>query len=156
MRLAIVYLLFICSFQASGQCNKSLVGHWQMIAAFNGEVYFNLKTDSTFISSEIKEMYPDTASQNRMIALAKDIYSATNFKFDKNGIYRMFLDTTFQIEGRYCYKVKDNILQLTSKNSLGKDITENTISRLENGLLYISKKQEDSEQTLDLILERRL
>ena len=91
MRLVIVYLLFICSYQANGQCDKSLVGHWQVVAAFNGEVYFNLKTDSTFISSEIKEMYPDTSSQNRMIALAKDIYSATNFSFDQNGIYRMYL-----------------------------------------------------------------
>ena len=155
MRLAIVYLIFICSFQASGQCNKSLVGHWQVVAAFNGEVYFNLKTDSTFISSEIKEMYPDTASQNRMLAAAKEIYSGTNFKFDKNGIYKMYFDTNFLTEGQYCYKAKDNILRLISKNSLGRDMVENLISRLENGLLYISQKQEDDEHTLDLILEKR-
>ena len=70
MRLLIMCLLFICNYQASGQCDKSLVGHWRVIAAFNGEVYFNLKTDSAFISEEIKEMYPDTSSQNRMLALA--------------------------------------------------------------------------------------
>lgn len=101
-------------------------------------------------------MYPDTSSQNKMLTIAKELYGATNFIFEKNGVYKLFLDNSFQYEGQYCYKAGNNILQWSSKNSLGENITENTNSRIEKDLLYISQKWDEGERTLDLVLERRL
>ncbi len=155
MRLLITYLLLVWCNHVNGQCDKSIVGSWHVVAAFNGQVYFNLKTDSSFISSEIREMYPDTLSQNRMLSVAKELYGTTKFIFEKNGVFKMYLDTAFQFEGKYCFKSENNILQLTSKNSSGENITDYSSSRFDKGFLLISQKQDDGERVLDLVLEKR-
>ena len=153
MRLLIISLLLSLNIDSKGQCDKSIVGEWKVIAAFNGEIYFNLITDSTFITPDIKQMYPDTASQNRLLALAKQIYSAYKFSFEDKDVYKHYLDTAFLDSGYYCFKPSKKILQLSSKNSLGDEIIEDTISKIENGLLYISYKWGD-ENMIDFVLQK--
>ena len=153
MRLLIISLLLSLNIDSKGQCDKSIIGEWKVIAAFNGEIYFNLITDSTFISPETKKMRPDTASQNKMLVLAKQIYSAYTFSFEDKDVYKHYMDTAFLYSGHYCFKPSNKILQLSSKNSLGEEIFENAISKIDKGLLYISHKWND-ESMLDLVLEK--
>ena len=86
MKYSVLFIMFFFTeISIFGQCDNSFPGEWKVVSCFNGEVYFNLKTDSTYVTDEIKEMYPDSATQKRFIQLAKDVYGSFVYHFKKNG-----------------------------------------------------------------------
>ncbi len=154
MKYFIIFIfLELLKLTSFGQCDSSLVGKWKVISCFNGEVYFNLKNDSTFLAPEIKVIYPDTLSQKTFIELAKETYGSFVYDFEKDGKFSFFLHSRFQFSGQYCFIKSKHILRQTTKNSLGEDVTEDVKGKIENGLLYISQKWEDNTM-YNIVLER--
>src|SRR6186997_1424463 len=92
-------LLLLSKFSIFGQCDNSIIGEWKVISCFNGEVYFNLKNDSTFLTTEIKQEYPDTLTQRKYIEMAKDIYGRFIYRFNKDGQFTHTADSLFNYTG---------------------------------------------------------
>ena len=152
------YLIFFISLislnlSVFSQCDESLTGDWKVISCFNGEIYFNLKTDSTFLTTEIKNQYPDSISQRALLQTAIDIYGSLMYHYDKNGTFILTSESHFLYSGKYCFVPSNETVLETSKDSMGKEIVEKINAKLENGLLRLSKKW-DGEKMYDLVLEK--
>lgn len=142
--LTLVALLTICYTPIFGQCDNSLVGKWKVISVFNGEIYFNLKTDSTFLTEEAKQKYPDTLAQKQFIQNAKFIYGTTTFEFQRNGVLILDMTSIFQDTSRYCYNSTDKILQHTAKNSYGQELTDTVAVTFRQNLLCFRFREIDA------------
>jgi hypothetical protein len=148
-----IILLLLCKLSSFGQCDSSLIGNWKVISCFDGDVYFNLHNDSTFLSPEMIKTFPDTVLQKRFIQDRKELYGSVIYKYKKDGTFEFFGESYLQLSGRYCFIPSRQILQERSKNPSGKDATENIKVLLQNGLLFLSRKL-DENKTLDLTLEK--
>ena len=154
MKYFIIIILFqITELPTFGQCDESLIGDWRVISCFNGEVYFNLKNDSTFLTPEMKELYPDSTSQWAFIQAAKDIYGSLVYHYAKDGTFIITAEAHYLNSGKYCFIPSDKVVLETTKNSLGKEVVENVNARLENDLLYLSKKWEEDKK-YNIVLEK--
>ncbi len=150
-----LFLLFQFVFLAAtafSQINSPIVGSWKVVSVYDGNFYFNLKTDSVFISPEMKSSYPDSLDQLKLITNAKSIYGASQFHFGKDGVFIQTIDTMFVYSGQYADIQSKNIIELTTNNTLGEKLTEQIAYQIKEGLLYLSMKWDDSH--FDYVLEK--
>lgn len=153
MKYILIFLFLPLSNSSEAQCDSSLVGKWKLVSYFNGEVYFNLKTDSTYLSPEIIASHPDKSEQQQFIQRAKDFFGNFVYVFGVDGRDSFFIYDRFQYDGTHCFIPSRGILQQTSKNSLGEDVTEDIKATLKDGLLYMSPSLESTE-VFDLGFEK--
>lgn len=154
MKYLIIFILFqLIELSTFGQCDNSLIGDWKVVSCYNGEVYFNLKNDSSYLTAEIKVLYPDSISQKALVQAAKDIYGSFIYHYDRNGTFDITADSHFFASGKYCFIPTNRILRETTINSLGKEVIENVDAKLQNGFLFLSKKWDEAKM-YDLVLEK--
>jgi hypothetical protein len=94
-------ILLCIEFNVSAQKTASIIGRWQVVSYFDGEIYFNLQTDSSSISKEMLYSYPEKKAQEKLIENAKQIYSGFEYEFKKNGVYKQKLGIFDSSEGIY-------------------------------------------------------
>ena len=151
MRLFIILLFFLIGrLPAIAQCDTSLTGKWKIAAIFNGEVYINLRTDSSFLTDEMKRLYPTKTAQKQLIEDAKYIYSETKFDFTKNGDLIFTMSSVVNDTSKYCYNAYQHNLRITSKNSDNQDVTDITPAKFLNGLLHFNYKWGTAVYEVDL------
>jgi hypothetical protein len=143
----------VISLSSKGQNNVDIIGIWKVVSASTSDFYINFRSDSVSLSSEMRSLYPDSADQNKLINNAKNIYGSSKFSFEKNGVFKQYMDTFFLFEGKYRITPSENIIVLTTKNSLGKEIDENITYSFNEGELIITMKYD--KDTIDFILEKR-
>lgn len=134
------------------QNNSPIIGSWKIVSVSDGDIYFNLKTDSVFISPEMKTSYPDSLDQVKLLSNAKIIYGASQFHFGKDGVFKQTLDTMFLYSGQYVDIPSKNMIELTTSNSLGEKGTVKIPYQIKEGLLYLNFKWEDTH--FDYVLEK--
>lgn len=101
MKINFLILIFFVCLSGFSQTN-SLVGKWKAVAINNGEVYYNVATDSISIMSEnIKETYNDESKIKFLVDLIKKMYANNRFEFTDIGIFKMTSGFAGTIEYRY-------------------------------------------------------
>ena len=142
--------LLVGQISADAQCDTSLIGKWKIVAIFNGEVYLNLKTDSTSLTDEMRKLYPTFKEQKELIENAKNIYGDTKFIFTKDGELIFEMASLVKDTSKYCYNSTRNKLQITPKNSNNQDETNTSSTNFINGLFHFNYKWGTSVYTVDL------
>jgi hypothetical protein len=145
MKFYLLVALIFCSLSIKAQNHEDLIGKWKIISFFDGDVYFNIENDSTFLSHEIVYEHPDTADQNQIIREAKTIYGAFQFSFANDSIYIFSLDTTFLIKGTYKVNKKKNKLELKEINAHGKQFVDKIDFTLKDDRLKIFMVMENKK-----------
>ena len=128
------------------------VGEWQTISAFTGDVYVSSKSDSTFISDEMKERYPDTEVQRKLIQISRDVYLSQRFIFREDGTYLLINFDKKLIEERYKLNRAKSVIETFSKNAAGEYITDEIKYRQKGKFLYLIMDSEDNPS--ELMLEK--
>lgn len=140
---------------AKAQCyNDYISGKWKVIGFSNGEIYYNKKTDSTWLSDEIKDSYSGERLTS-FIKLSKEIYLSYKFIFSENGYFEQTLDSlpSLTLRAKYCLNKSKNILSLTSTNSTRKNVLEKARVAFKQNFLYLNF-QFDKETGTNFILEK--
>ena len=154
MKFVIVFsFCFLCQLVSIAQCDTSIVGEWKALEVFSDQFYINLETDSSLLKPALKEKLPDTNSQVKLISQFKNVYKSAKYIFEKNGSYKYY-SMGLVDSGKYCLDAKLKKIQFLSKNSRGEEVSHNSNSKLENGLLYMYEKF-DNGSFLNLVLEKR-
>jgi hypothetical protein len=122
--ISLLLAILIARSNTFGQCDTAIIGKWRIVSIFNGEIYVNFKTDSVFVTHEAKQSFTDTVELNSFVATAKEMFRSLSFLFQKNGVYKTFIENYDEDSGTYCFKHESNILQLTSNEFYGKIMQE--------------------------------
>ena len=140
----ILMLILSLSFESvNAQNNSELIGTWKLVSFWDNEVYFNVETDSSYLTHEMLVTYPDTTDQKKYITQAKTIYGAFNFRFENDSILLVFMDTVFMLKAHYKIDKVNGVFEMTTPNSLGQDITDKFEYTFTENLLILSMKLED-------------
>ena len=68
----ILMLILSLSFESvNAQNNSELIGTWKLVSFWDNEVYFNVETDSSYLTHEMLVTYPDTTDQKKYITQNK-------------------------------------------------------------------------------------
>ena len=145
-------LIFLSSFSIQAQENTFIVGSWTVITISDADLYINIETDSSFLSPEMVKTYPDTADQKKMIYQAKALFGSTQFHFNKNNIFKQTVDTMLLYAGKYKIDITNKKLELTTKNTLGEDVTEKMDCDFIDNTLKFSILLDETK--LDLVLRK--
>ena len=81
------------------------------------------------------------------------LFSTVEFHFENNGIFRQKFQGEM-LNGSYKVNTKDNVIELTSKNSLNEDVTDYIRFNLKNGLLSLIIKWDDDDEEFHFVLEK--
>ena len=150
---SIILLVFI--FHSSiirGQNDTLIAGNWKLVSIESDGIYYNFKKDSISLSHENKLNNSDSADIKELGDRMKSIYSAIRFHFDKDNVFKQSMMGITIDEGSYRTIASKNIVEITTKNSLNKDVIDKAKYYFEQGLLHLSMKWED--QLFNLVLEK--
>ena len=143
MRFAIMTFLCFISAIVNAQNNSDLIGTWKLVSFWDNEVYFNLETDSTFLTHEMALTYPDSTDQKKFITQAKAIYGIFKFRFEDDSTLSLYMDTSFLTKVHYKVDKANGMFEMSSPNSLGQNIIDKFSYTIKNSILMISMTIED-------------
>lgn len=155
MRFALFFLIWLSlSKSAVSQCDSTLVGKWKVVSVKTSEVYFNLKTDSSFVEPDAIRNYPDTNRQI-IIEMNKMAWSNIQFEFKKGNSFTLSMMEGLSENGKYCFDQIKKSLNVTMKNGLGEDKTEEWKVYLNNQYLHMTFTfGEEEEEEMFFVFER--
>ena len=142
--IILLVAVFSYSGMAFSQRNSSIIGRWDAVSTFTGDVYVNSENDSTFMSEEMKQRYPEKADQEKLIQHTKQVFLNTHFIFGKNGEYQQEVDGKILIQEYYKLNKAKSIIKIFSKNSLGDSVTEEIKYSQKGKILSIKFQTEDN------------
>ena len=153
MRVIFLFVSFlVLALTSFSQKKSAITGSWKVVSVFDGDIYFNLKTDSVYISPDMQARYPDTAVQKNLIANAKAIYGKMQFHFQSNGIFKQSRGAAFLFSSQFTDIPSKGIIEITSDNSLGEKVTDQIKYELRENQLYLSLQWDESN--FDYVLEK--
>ncbi|TDO26769.1 hypothetical protein [Sediminibacterium goheungense] len=155
-KLAVLCLCVLFTLTANSQCDTMILGKWKVISVKTSELYFNLKTDSSFIESDAIKNYPDTNRQ-MIIELNKMSWGNIRFEFKKgNQLTMQFMEGVVDDNMKFCFNDNKKLISITSKNSLGEDKTDDWSAYMKEGQLHMTIQfdPEDDESKIQFVFER--
>lgn len=155
-QLAVLCFCIFLSAIAKSQCDTVILGKWKVVSVKTSEVYFNLKTDSSFIEPDAIRNYPDT---NRQMIIEMNKMAWSNMRFDfkeGNQLIMQFMEGVILDSLRFCFNNNKKLLSTTSKNSFGEDKTDEWLAYLKEGQLHMTIQfdSEDEESKIQFVFER--
>jgi len=124
IKKALILFVFLYTCFGFAQTN-SVIGKCKIVAIDNGEVYYNVKTDSiSIISEDLKEMYTDESQMQMLKELMKKVYTNNPIEFDENGVFKMKTGLGGTIESKYKNDAIRNVIIMESKNSLNETVID--------------------------------
>ncbi len=134
MKNNLILLLLFFSCVGFSQTN-SVVGKWKVVSIDNGEIYYNVKTDSISVSQDLQDVYGNDESIKMLKDMMKKGYSF--FEFDTKGVFIM--GTQFgTIESKYTNDVQRSIIMIEGKNSFNENVIDEMPYKFNDGQLHLS------------------
>ena len=80
---------------------KNIIGEWKIVSINSDDFYLNVKTDSTWISEEFKELFSDSSEIENVFNVARMTYNNNVMEFSETGGYTQKVDGELRMIGTY-------------------------------------------------------
>ena len=141
MKAVLFQFAVLISSIGRGQADTSIIGKWKIVSVEMAGIYYNFERDSVSLSNDVKSR-TDEFIQEQIVSTVRMVHSDTEFHFEKNGIFKFRLMGNMT-PGSYKIDTSQNVIEMTSKNSLNEEVADKVKYNLKKGPLSLFMEFED-------------